>query len=85
MILEKKSITLKILREQPITRCDGNGHFLNAVKKELGLLGNIDFNSFDVESWTRCRRKVLEDHTELDMRTRKTRKAQIQVMNEMLL
>jgi len=82
MITEKLNIALRILKVNPATRGDGNGEFLNAVSKEVNFDG--DFKNFAVESWTRAKRKMLEKHPELDMRTYKTRNAQYQVASEMI-
>ena len=81
MITEKLKIALRILKVNPKTRGDGNGEFLNAVSKEVHFDG--DFKNFAVETWTRARRKTLEKHPELDMRTSKTKHAQDQVASEM--
>ena len=66
MIKEKLEITKQILEDFPETRGDGNGNF----------------NTFNTESYSRARRKVLELHPELDERTKHTNSAEAQVRKE---
>lgn len=84
MITEKKALTKKILEKYPDTATDGGtGNFLNAVVLELyGNNHNIDFNIFTPNTWSRARRKVLNENPHLDKRTEKTKEVEEIVKSE---
>jgi hypothetical protein len=82
MINEKLSITLKILTNYPLTRGDGHGHFLNKVYETIHKNEPVDFTKFNAESWTRAKRKVLEQNPSLDMRTHITKECEDIVKSE---
>jgi len=83
MITEKLQLTRQILEDHPETRGDGYGNFLNVVTTKLfGHKTTIDFNRFSVESWTRAKRKVLEQNPHLDNRTYRTAVAEETVKRE---
>lgn len=83
MIKDKYAITKRILEDYTSTRGDGKtGEFLNIVAREV-YKGNIDFNEFNVESWTRSRRKVLENNKHLDWRTSRTKDCEWLVQKEL--
>lgn len=82
MIEEKQELTKQILEDYPETRCDGNGEFLNKVYEKLYQDQPVNFNTFNAESYSRARRKVLELHPELDERTKHTNNAEMQVRRE---
>ena len=84
MINDKLDLTYKILHNFPETRGDGHGKFLNKVRDILFKHDDIDFEKFNVESWTRARRKVLELHRELDNRTIRTSRAVNTVISEVM-
>lgn len=73
----------KILENNPAARTDGNGSFLNIVADQLFGDSVIDFNKFNVESYTRARRKVMELYPHLDGRTNNTKEAEETVKEEM--
>ncbi len=83
MIKEKLSLTKTILQENPETRNDGHGKFLNKVVEVLYNGEKVDFESFTPESWTRARRKIMELFPELDNRTSRTKDCEDQVKKEM--
>lgn len=83
MIKEKYTIAKRIIEESVSVRGDnGTGNFLNIVAKEV-YNGKIDFNEFSPESWTRARRKVLENNKHLDYRTNKTKEVEELVKEEL--
>ena len=82
MITEKLALTKQILEDYPETRKDGSGPFLNKVYTTLYKDTPINFNTFNTESYTRARRKILELHPELDNRTKHTNNAECQVKRE---
>jgi len=85
MIKEYKQVTLEILETYPQTRGDnGASEFLNIASRMMFKDKQIDFNIFKVESWTRCRRKMLEQNPQLDERTSKTTLAEQTVRAEMV-
>jgi len=83
MVKDKLGFVKKVLEDHPATRSDGNATFLNVVA--FKLFGNklIDFNNFNVESYTRARRRVMEQNPHLDDRTIKTSQAEETVRKEM--
>ena len=82
MIKEKLKLAKQILTEHPQTRGDkGTGEFLNIVAKTI-YNNNIDFRYFNVESWSRARRKALELYPYLDERSFGTFEAQRVVESE---
>ena len=48
----------------------------------MNFTAHIDFNIFNVEGWVRCRRKILAEFPELDMRTEKTKECEEIVKSE---
>lgn len=82
MITEKLKLTKQILEDHPDARGDGNGNFLNIVAYKLYGSRSINFNQFNTESWTRARRKVMEQNPQLDNRTHRTAKAEETVKRE---
>lgn len=82
MIADKITLTHQILLDHPETRGDGNGKFLNKLVECLFDGQPIDFERFNVSSYTRARRKVLELHSELDNRTIRTSRAVNTVISE---
>tara|TARA_R110000823_G_C15932894_1_gene499676 strand:+ start:62 stop:316 length:255 start_codon:yes stop_codon:yes gene_type:complete len=83
MIKEKLEFTKQILTDYPETRGDGNGIFLNKVAEQLCPDGIIDFTVFNMESYTRARRKVLELNSDLDNRTSKSDECENIIRGEM--
>ena len=76
MVLEKLQIAKEILEQNPEACSDnGGGIFLNDISLKLYPLG-VDFTEFNVETYLRARRKVLELNPHLDLRTSKTKEVE---------
>jgi hypothetical protein len=83
MITEKIKLTKEILEDTPLACGDGGtGHFLNEVVLRVYKGKRVDFRVFNMESWSRARRKVLQDNPQLDTRTQRTKDIQNQYKKE---
>jgi len=82
MVKEKLKLVKQILEYNVEARGDGYGIFLNIIADTV-YSGRIDFRRFNVESWTRARRKVMEKYPHLDNRTNITDEAEAMVRGEM--
>lgn len=74
--------TKALLQEHPEARGDGAGIFLNLIYNELYGDAKPDFREFNTETWTRSRRKVLEQFPNLDNRTVITKECEEQIKSE---
>jgi len=73
MIREKVNLAVEVLEAYPQTRGDkGADEFLNIISRMMFKDKQIDFKIFKVETYTRARRKALEENPYLDNRTRRT-------------
>jgi len=85
VIKEYYKISKQILEAYPKTRKDnGASEFLNIASRMIFKDKQIDFHVFKVESFTRARRKVLEQNPHLDERTSKNTLAEQIVRAEMV-
>lgn len=74
--------TKALLLAHPEARGDGAGIFLNLMHQELFGDVKTDFTKFNTETWSRSRRKVLEQFPYLDNRTVITKECEEQIKSE---